>query len=471
MNNRLKELTKNTFIITLGRISTQFISFLLLPLYTALLSSEEYGTVDLITTIVQLLVPIISLMIDQGTFRYLLSSKDEEKQNVISSAFFATSIFNLFFLVMYGIFTFHINVHYKFWIIIILIITCYCNLFLQIARGLKRTIEYAIGSFICSATIIIFNVLFIAVIKIGAVGMLLATFLGNFICVIYLFFKLDLSRYISINKIEKECCVNELKYSLPLIPNQLSVWVMNSSDRLIITYVLGTAANGILAVSHKFPAIFMTFFNIFLLAWHETGAIHFYDNDREKFFSDAIEKIIIVFTAIGLIIILFLPIVFKWFVNESYDEAYYNIPIYMIASLFNVVVGVLGVVYVATKKTIEIAKTTIISAIINIVVNILLINRIGLFAASISTLVSYFITMIYRIYDTKKYITIKYNINKMFLCLLTTFAGCFVYYLRNIIISLIAIPLFLIIFMIFNKKEIFVIKDIINQKIKGVKKS
>lgn len=55
--SRAGELAKNTFIITVGRVATQFISFLLLPMYTVLLTSEEYGTVDLITTIVQLLVP------------------------------------------------------------------------------------------------------------------------------------------------------------------------------------------------------------------------------------------------------------------------------------------------------------------------------------------------------------------------------------------------------------------------------
>lgn len=76
--SRIKDLTKNTLIITIGRISTQFITFLLLPLYTSLLSTEEYGTVDLITTLVQLIIPITSLMIDQGVFRYLLNCKDEK---------------------------------------------------------------------------------------------------------------------------------------------------------------------------------------------------------------------------------------------------------------------------------------------------------------------------------------------------------------------------------------------------------
>ena len=396
--SRIKDLAKNTLIITIGRISTQFITFLLLPLYTALLTTEEYGTVDLITTLVQLFIPIVSLMIDQGVFRYLLSSENENtKKEVISNAFFLLLGLNFVFIIIYLLLLPLITVKYKIWILLILVITAFSNLFLQISRGLKKTFDYALGSFICSLITITLNVLCIAFIKMSAVGMLLATFIGNVVCCIYLFFKLEINKYLSLSSVNKKTLLNELKYSIPLIPNQLSLWVMNSSDRLIVSFILGTAANGILAVSHKFPAIFMTFFNIFQLAWHETGTVHFFDKDRDDFFSKTIEEIMLLFSTLCMCIIIVLPIVFNLFVNSSYNEAYYNIPIYLIASLLNVMVGLLGVVYVATKKTFEIAKTTIIAALINIIVNIILIKYIGLYAASISTFMGYFITMIYRI--------------------------------------------------------------------------
>ena len=94
--SRIKDLTKNTLIITIGRISTQFITFLLLPLYTSLLSTEEYGTVDLITTLVQLIIPITSLMIDQGVFRYLLNCKDEKSiKKIVSNGLLFLIGFNL----------------------------------------------------------------------------------------------------------------------------------------------------------------------------------------------------------------------------------------------------------------------------------------------------------------------------------------------------------------------------------------
>ena len=413
--SRAKELTKNTLIITVGRISTQFVTFLLLPLYTALLSTEEYGTVDLITTLVQLLIPIVSIMIDQGVFRYLLNCETEEQRSkAISSAFAVLLGTSAATIVLYFIIGVFISASYKIWLLLILLVTAFSHLFLQIARGLKHTGDYAIGSFFCSASTILLNVICIAFLRMGAVGMLIATFSGNLLCCILLFFKLRIYNYIRINLFDKTLAKEELKYSAPLVPNQLSLWVMNSSDRLIVSFILGTAANGILAVSHKFPTIYMTFFNVFQLAWHETGAVHYFDEDRDEFFTEMIERLVSIFSTLCMCVLVVLPLVFDLFVKGAFASAYYNVPIYLIAFLFNVVIGVLGVVYVATKKTTEIAKTTMISAAINIIVHLALIKLIGLYAASISTFAGYLITLIYRIIDTKKYLNIKYNHGQLF---------------------------------------------------------
>ena len=450
--NRSHELTKNTFIITVGRISTQFISFLLLPLYTSLLSTEEYGTVDLITTLVQLFIPVVSVMIDQGVFRFLLNCETEQqKKKTVSGAFFLLTLSCLLVTVVFFIIQLFYKNEYTIWLLLILIVTAYSNLFLQVARGLKHTSDYALGSFVCSVSTIVLNVLCIAHWHMGAKGMLIATFAGNAICCVFVFLKLRIGRYIELSGIDKELIKNELKYSFPLVPNQLSLWVMNSSDRLIVTFILGTAANGVLAITHKFPAIFLTMFNIFLLAWHETGAVHYFDEDRDAFFTEMINKIISIFASLCLAVIVVLPIVFDLLVKSSFSEAYYNIPIYLIASMLNVVIGLLGVVYVATKKTAEIAKTTIIAAIINIVTNFALINIIGLYAASISTLIGYLLTLIYRVIDTKKYLKIKYEIGNIARMLMVIGIACVIYYYNNKIVSIVCLPFFVAVAYLFNK--------------------
>ena len=277
-------------------------------------------------------------------------------------------------------------------------------------------------------------------------------------------------KYINIRDFNAEIARNQLKYSMPLIPNQLSLWIMNSSDRLIVSWFLGMSTNGILAISHKFPSIFMTFYNIFQLAWHETGTIHYDDKDRDDFFSKMFDSIVSIFTILCCGIIAVLPLVFNILINEKFSEAYYNVPIYMIAFLFNVVIGFLGVIYVATKKTSEIAKTTIIAAVINALVNVLLVNKIGLYAASISTFLGYLITMIYRINDSKKYLNIKFNIKKIFMMILILIFYTGIYYFNNRMLSIIGLILFIPLIIFTNKDLILSISRMLKEKENKIEK-
>lgn len=466
--NREGELSKNTVIITIGRVSTQFVSFLLLPLYTRLLSKEEYGTVDLALTIVQLLIPVVSLMIDQGVFRYLLNCEDDNDRSIIiSSAFIVLTMTCSAVLLIDTFLLIFCNKSYVLWMFLILIATSYSNFFLQIARGIKKTVYYSFGSFMCSASTIVLNVIFITSLEMGANGMLTASFLGNIICVVFLLRSLNIFHNIRLRYFDKATLFAEIEYAAPLIPNQLSVWMMNSSDRIIVTIFLGVAVNGILAISHKFSTIYLTFFNIFLLAWHETGVVHYFDEDRDEFFTTIIKKVVSIFATLCMAIIVALPIVFNWLINGNYKEAYYNIPIYLIASLFNVIVGLLGVVYVATKNTAEIAKTTMLAAVINIMANLCLIKVVGLYAASISTLIGYGITMVFRVLDTKKYLKIKYDV-KQYIVIGIALAICsYIYYLDNKIISIIFLPFFLIVAYFLNRETVNGIIKIIARKIEG----
>ena len=103
--NREKSLFKNTIIITIGKICTQLITFLLLPLYTGILTTAEYGTVDLLNTLVSLCLPIITLQIEQAVFRELLEvrNKEQEIKDIISSAIFTVIVQSIIFLILFVI--------------------------------------------------------------------------------------------------------------------------------------------------------------------------------------------------------------------------------------------------------------------------------------------------------------------------------------------------------------------------------
>ena len=83
--NKNKELIMNTFIIFIGRFCTQFVSFLLLPIYTHYLITSDYGYIDLIQTYVALLSPIIILRFDSAIFRFLIDCRDNKEEKRIVS--------------------------------------------------------------------------------------------------------------------------------------------------------------------------------------------------------------------------------------------------------------------------------------------------------------------------------------------------------------------------------------------------
>ena len=466
--NREGVLIKNTAIITVGKICTQMITFFLLPLYTALLTTAEYGVVDLLNTLVSLLLPIITLQIEQALFRHLLDARQNDKniKEIISTTIFSLIIQSIIYIGIFLVVSKWINNEYKYFLATNLVASIFSSIMLQISRGLGDNKNYAIGSFITAITTIIFNVIFIIVFKLGAYGMLSASLIANIFCSIYIFIVKKVYKYISLKGFKKAVLKELWKYSIPLIPNALSWWVFNSSDRLIVSSILGLGANGILAAAHKFSTVYITIYNIFNMTWTESASLHIDDKDSSEYISKITNKVIAIFSCICFGIIAFMPFIFPIMINKTYSEAYNQIPILMLGSLANVMIGMISVIYIAKKKTKEVAKTSIISAIINIVVNLILIKYIGLYAATISTLVAYLSMLIYRYFNVKKYIDFKFDkklIVKTVIMAIVLLTG---YYINNLFLNCILALVTVIYSILINRQNINFILNILQKKIK-----
>lgn len=406
MNNREYRLVKNTAILTLGKVCTQCIGFFMIPLYTTLLSPEDYGIADLITTYISVVVPLISLQTDQGLFRIMLDHRNDEnhKNACLTSTLYCNLIQICIFWLLYTIFQVFVTIDYKIYIAILVPLNLVLAILLQYSRGVDKTSEYSIGSFLFATAQVILNVIFIAVIRIGAEGLFYSMIGANFIAITYLVIRLQIWKHCSWRYFSKKVYTEIIKYSLPLIPNIMAWWVINASDRLIIAHSIGTYYNGLYSIANKFSTVFITVYNYFNMSWTESVTLCFAEDDRDIFLSRMINKVSNILFCICAGIIVCMPFIFKFMVNEQYSEAYYQIPILMYAVLFQALQGLYSAVYVALKKSSELAKTSLFAAIINLSVNILLINKIGLYAASISTLVAFLAMTIYRYIDLKKYV-------------------------------------------------------------------
>ena len=467
--SREKNLAKNTIIITIGKISTQMITFFLLPLYTGILSTEEYGTVDLLNTLVSLLLPIVTFQVEQAVFRELIEvrGKKDKESRIISSAVITVIFQCIVYLIIFALISPFINNHYKFFLATNVVANIFLSLLLQIARGFGDNKKYAFASFISALSTIVFNVLFLVVIKLGANGMLLGTMLGQIVATIYLFISLKLYKYLKVKDYKKEVIKSLWKYSLPLIPNAISWWVFNASDRVIASAFLGVDQNGILAASLKFSAVFITFYNIFNMSWTESISIAIKDDDVSDYFNRMFNIVLRLFTAMAVGMIACMPFAFPIMINEKFSAGYGLVPISIVGSLFNVVVGLISVIYVAEKNTKAIASTSIVSAVINIIVHLVLIKFIGLYAAVISTFVAYFVMSIYRLADaSKRYFKIKVDMNFIIQSLIALIFVFVSYYINNIYLNVFVV-LFAVLFAIYINKDSFdIIFKLFTKKLK-----
>lgn len=403
------KLMKNTAILAVGNVFTKCVSFFMLPLYTSMLTTEQYGTVDIISVVVSLLVIIMTFQLELGVFRFLIEARGnlEKQKRYISSTIVFVAIVNIAIATVAIIVLELLHYEYTYYLVINIVAGVANTLLLNIARGTGNNMVYAVGSCVNGVSCVLLNVYFIAVLHFGVYGMLLATILSLVVSTIYVFFSLKLWKYISFKSIQREELKELFDYSLPLIPYTLCWWVIRASSRVIINWGLGVAANGIYSIAFKFATLYTTATNIFQTAWMESASENVNDEERNEFYQSIYEKTIRFYSSCCVGIIGVLPLVFGMLVKNDFIVAYSYIPILLIAAFLQSVTSFLGSLYFAFKDTKGVAMTNVYAAVINVAITVIFIKFIGLYAAAFATLASYAIVAVIRCKDIKKYSPLK----------------------------------------------------------------
>lgn len=464
--NQKKQLLMNTIIIAVGKLSTQVISFLLLPLYTSKLTPGEYGTYDFLVTLSTFLVPIITLLMEESMFRFLIDADDlKAKKRIITATIsytlVGTVIFSLFAAIIMS------AIHYEYtWVFILFVISnILIGLSNALARGMGKIKLYSLSNFILGASTIVLNILFIVTFKLGVNGLLWSNTIANTATAIIVLMMLHLPLFISRKDLNKKTLTEMIRYSAPLVPNNLSWIVISLSDRLMLTWMAGSDANGIYSIANKFPNIVYTCYGFFSTAWKESAARILKEDNKVQYYNSIYKDVKFFLKAIILGLIAIMPFAFPILVDPSYNDAYIYIPILTISIYYTNMSNFYGGIFTAYKDTKIMGTTTFAAAIINIVINLLFINKFGIYAATFSTLISNVIVYAYRRYKLKKYIKLKEKFNYVFWILL---AITLVSYYFNNMISNIIVFIIVLAYCIFTNYGF--IKGIINPIISKFKK-
>ena len=464
--SRAEQLVKNTFILAIGTFLPKLAAFITLPILTGYLTKEEYGTYDLVTVLVSLLLPTVTCQISISAFRYLIDVRDNKKEQkrIISNIFVFTIITSLAALTITFFAMYKISIVSRVWISLYFLADILVAMFRQIARGIGKSKQYSASAIVSALGKLLFAFLFVKVFSLGIVGAIAALCLASTSSLIYIIIAIKALKLIDFSLLSKKCLKTLLGYSWPLVPNELSLWIMRVSDRVVVTFFLGTAANAVYSVANKIPSIITLAQGAITLAWQENASITSKDDDAKEYYSKMF-KVMHNFQAgfLGLVIAA-TPVLFRLLIKGDYSESYAHIPILCLAIFYASISTYLGGIYVAYKATKSIGVTTVVSAMINIIVNVSLIKFIGIYAASISTLVAYIMLMIYRMINVRKYVELNYEIKEMIAVNAFMICECILCFLNNVYINIVMIPISLFGIYFFNKKTLsLMVKKIENK--------
>lgn len=474
--NQKTILAKNAILIAVSKMSGLLALFILLPVMTATMSTGDYGLVDLVISYSGLIAPIVLLSLHEGIFRFLIDARmnEERKRVIITTVLTIISPVILLVTILYIVAATIFNLNLAYFILFYVLMTIFNQLLSNITRGLGKTKEYTSGSLINSVGIVIFACIALILLKAGVGGVFIAYSLAALVSNVYYIIKSNIFSYFSFGASSADIRREILHYSLPIVPNAISWWVFSVSDRTIISIVLGITANGIYAVSNKFASILAAFQSVMWMAWQDSAAVVINEDVkiRDKFFSDIYKINLSVMGSIAMLLLTTTALAFPFLVDDAYRSAYLYIPVLILGGMFNILISFYSGIYAAKKLTRQVMNTSLIAAIINIVVNLSLIWLIGIWAAAVSTAVAYGVMALHRYYDMKKYVNINYDHN-LFMKISTTFAILSVvyyipYYVTNAYwINFIGFMTSIIMAYIFNKaliSKIFVKAIILVQK-------
>lgn len=407
-----KRLVKNTGVLAIGGMATKLVSFLLLPLYTSVLSTAEYGTVDYINTIALFLVPVVSVLMDEALFRFLIDCRTAgEKRRAVTCSCAAMAVGCSVFAFGAAAVWVVLRPGNLAWVAALVVAQALLQMTGAVLRGFGKTPSYALMSFVGSAATIVLNVVFIAVFRWGVVGMLSATVIAQGGTALAFLARERIWRYVDPKVFDAPYAAALVRYAVPLIPNKVSWTIMNMVDRLIIMNVMGASAAGVYAVSYKFPNVMDTVYGFFYQSWKESSARALGGEGDEVAFYNAVYGALRRFmAAVVLIMTALMPLMYEVLVEGDYGEGMLYVPILLLATYYSNISGFYGGIFTAHRDTGIMGTTTVVSALLCLVLCFLLIPAIGLWGASAATLAATFTVNEYRLAKVRRHAELDHDL-------------------------------------------------------------
>ncbi|MEG1254891.1 oligosaccharide flippase family protein [Clostridium sp.] len=477
-----RRLLKNSGVYAIVQILQKCIGLILIPIYTSLMIPAEKGISDTVVALVSFLGVFFSLSLNAAVMRFYMDYKDDKEK---LKEFWGTCItfVGLNCIIMSTIFIIFRNIliepfakgvsffPYIFLGMVSITLNPIYIIFQTTLQAKEESRKYATNNLAYFIVNLTLNLLFVVVFRIGSVGILLALSVTDVIFFIYTLIKFIPTVTLTIRK---SYIVQALKYSLPLLPHTLSGWAISMIDRLFLSNFNGLASPAIYSNGAQFGNII----NVLTQAVNQAYVPWFFERmkNKEENESDIVKMadiLTIIYGVLAMGMSLFGPEIFKIIVNEEYYSGWTVIPFLSFAFVFNGIYYFFVNPLFFNKNGVKfIAIGTFTGAILNSILNVILIPKFDIIGAGIASMVSSMISCILVYYICKKIEPIKFNIVKLFsisFIFLSIGMSSFLltglsFYMSILVKSVIVIIVFLIIGIIYKNEVIILINKIKSSK-------
>jgi O-antigen/teichoic acid export membrane protein len=449
--NPFKKLAGQTAIYGIPSILVRFLNYLLVPLYTyGLLTQQEYGVVNLFYSYIALLMVILTYGMETAFFRF--SETETDKSRVYSTGLISLIISSTAFLILVSLFSSTIAgwidypqySNYVIWFAWIMALDVIAAIPFARLRALNRPIFFAVIKSVNVFTYIFFNVFFLVLCPYlyeqmkdtggeKVIGLIyrpdwtieyifIANLIASIVTVIMLLPQVFHLKWILDLRLWKRM----LLYSLPLMIAGMAGIVNETVDRILLRYLLplspadAEAQVGIYSACYKIAVLMVLFIQAYRFAAEPFFFSQMKNQDAKQVYARVMDYFVIAVSGIFLVTMLFLDTVFIRLTGPGFRSARAVIPVLMLAKLFLGVYYNLSIWYKLTGKTMWGALITIIGAAVTIGLNILLIPLSsawlihGYLGSAYATLACYTVMMILGYLIGQKFYPIPYNLKKFF---------------------------------------------------------
>jgi O-antigen/teichoic acid export membrane protein len=421
--SKYRRLGKNTLLVFIGHASSKLIGLLMLPFYTHWLSVEDYGTTDIINVYATLLLGLTTACIAESIFIFPKGQSEEKQKSYFSSGLFFSFISLLTTALIFGV----MNIVFKYkalsnsfadnlWLIYGLLAATFLQQYMQqFTRSIDKMKIYSITGIVLASGTALFSFLIIP--TWGIYGYVVALILANLLAAVYSFLFSGSFKYFVTTTIRKTTCMEMLKYSIPLIPNVIMWWLVNTLNRPLMESYLGMYAVGIFAVANRFPGILSIFFNVFIVSWQISVLEEFGKEGYQAFFNKVFRLLVVSLMFCFFILAITSKFFVSVFTTENFYEAWKYIPILLIGVIFLSISSFAGSNFSATRESKYFFYSSIWGAASAILFNLIFIPKFGIMGAAISVSASFAIMAVARIKYGWKYVKIQ-NIMRYILMLI-----------------------------------------------------